>query len=125
MKKLLSFNVCLICILLLASCGAGGNAVRSGQNVDYIGAVEQRVNGSYFVFGMYDASNAYCTLNADLALQATKLMKQHVLASITYSGINSGDTDGETLFGASGCENTEKVQVLRLNAIEALKEASQ
>jgi hypothetical protein len=120
MKKLLTFNLLLVLILLLSSCGAGGNAVKSGQNVDYVGAVEQRVNGAYFVFGMYDSSNAFCTLSADVALRATKLLRSHELAIITYSGINSGDTDGETLFGTSGCENTEKVQVLRLNDIQPI-----
>jgi hypothetical protein len=115
-------TICLVLVILLSACGPGGNAVKTGQNVDYVGAVEQRVNGAYFVFGWNDASNAYCTFNPHLADQATKYLKSQVLTIITYSGINSGDTDGGSLFGAKGCELTGKVQVLRLDSITVLSE---
>ena len=121
MKHIILF---IIFVLVLVACGPSGQAVKTGQNVDYIGAVEQRVNGVYFVFGMYDSSNAYCTKNADLANQAKALLKSHILAIVTYSGINSGDPDQATLTG-QGCENREGVQVLRLDAIEPLETTQQ
>jgi hypothetical protein len=117
--KKYSFILFIVCFIL-SGCGAGGNAVKTGQNVDYIGSVEQRVNGSYFVFAWNDTSNAYCTLKPELATQASKYLKAHSLVIITYSGINSGDPDGQSGFGTSGCEHTEKVQVLRLDNISEL-----
>lgn len=110
----------LVLVFVLSACGA--YAVKGGEVTEYIMNTEQRNNGTYMVWMGADTVTVYCTADQNAYRNAQEWREEHLLVTIVYQTINTGDPDGAFL--GKGCDSEQKgVTTLRLVSIALSKMA--
>lgn len=126
----MKYRLVLLTVLLfaLAACGAGPHAVRSGLLRDTIFAVEEKQNGSYFLWMTHDDVGTYCTMDAALYYEAKKIFIDKTHAPevlLTYISSNVGTDENPDVFhnplGTQGCVH-DAATVYVIKSIEAVNQ---